>query len=214
MGREVGHVNLIVPGITRTDAELGYIESHRHIGYAVPLSDTVGDYRRALPLSKNPGITGLINRAWRLDFVAGAPRAWHIDYIQIARGAHLVLAVEYPPNTSFNVIVQRQWAWPQAINYTVEQASSIDEILGPETLRSHEEIACPRPAGNPSFYFCNDTGATGTKWFFDGRMLYLRLVDLRYYVSDYTRQPFHGFTRAGVALPGITNFYRLQTLNG
>ena len=77
-------IEMIIPGITGSKAEQRTYESHRHIGYFAPLEAGHGDYSRALPLSKNPGSTGLINRVWRLDLVAGAPKYLDFNFLQVS----------------------------------------------------------------------------------------------------------------------------------
>lgn len=79
--RAVVHVRMTFDGVTRTEEEFGTYESHRHIGYFRPGLDR--PYSDGLILTKNPGSTGLGHRVWALDLVAGAPRRWSLEYLQV-----------------------------------------------------------------------------------------------------------------------------------
>eukprot|EP00730_Choanoeca_flexa_P003190 TRINITY_DN11322_c0_g1_i3.p1 TRINITY_DN11322_c0_g1~~TRINITY_DN11322_c0_g1_i3.p1 ORF type:complete len:1438 (+),score=280.02 TRINITY_DN11322_c0_g1_i3:2619-6932(+) len=209
--RHIGHLFMKIPGITRTSAEMSTDESHRHIGYFAPLAAAAGDYTRALPLSKNPGSTGMANRVWRLDLAAGAPRNLHVDSLQIPRGSFIVLASEYPAGTSFNITVQKRWAWPAPVNFSLAQAASLEEVLAPGEMQPASNMTCPRPATVPSSqseWLCEDTGLPVGKWYFNGSMLFVRIEDMRYQNNRNFRTTDFGYEQYGVLIHRITNHYQ------
>lgn len=204
LGIEFGSTNTSL--ISRTSAELGNIASHGHIGYMAHHNRL----QSRLIMTKNPGVTGPGGPSlpWRVQLMAGAPREFTIDHTQIRRGHFQLLVIEYPPGTTFDVVAtQRYNIWPPGPHdHVIPMAASLAEVMNAtEPLPHPDNYVCP---DTYRANICN-TGTVGPRYFFDGRFLYLRVVNMLHYVDRYrgqSAQPdydsFHG-----MQLTNINNFF-------
>lgn len=160
------------------------------------------DVERAAPLSGDPGVAGPYDHAtvggWFVHFEAGTPMAFNISHIQAADDTTLMLALPYPPDTTFEVRgVLDRFCNPQnnlLCNVLLHSVGSIQEVRQ----------------------------APGDAYYFDGTYLYLRLVSMargihRLGTTASGWQPLTGsgtccgdFARAGLSLPDTGSFnYKL-----
>lgn len=137
--RQIAHIYMLIPGITRTAAEEGQAVSHTQIGAMRFFGDT--DFSRSMVLTKNPGWTGWGNTAWEMVLAAGSPKAFQIDTMQIPRGSFLVLAVPYPSGTTFTIRAKFPWDWPQPTFINIPQ------VRNQQTKRSREDRSKPPEKG-------------------------------------------------------------------
>ena len=208
----IASLEIIMPNITRSDAETNQPESHRHIGYMSLLSR--GPKQTRLPLTKNPTTTGISNSIWYMELFGGSPRHIEIDTIQIPMNHFLVLAIPYTSRTtSFSVMAYQKYYWgrdgPKSLY--IPQATSFQDLFAPEQLKPKSEYICPDAWNPPSTSFNDNvcaTGGIGPLWYFNGSMLFIRMVDLVNYVPALVRSPDFKYAREGAELNTIENMFR------
>ena len=106
---------------------------------------------RTIPLTKNPKpmVTGLSGMGWYIWSEIGMPTVATIAPLQFPRGTFTLLALSYPPNTTFQISASR-FANGPTDSATFTKASSRSEVA----------------SGGGTFYH------------FDGQHLYIKVVDL------------------------------------
>eukprot|EP01137_Pigoraptor_chileana_P015723 Opistho-2@5312 len=201
--RDIASMEIIMPGITRTNAEEGLFESHRHIGY-MSLGSSPDSTR--LILTKNPTTTGISNAVWVMRLFGGSPTTVRIDTIQIPKNNFVVLAIPYPSTAVINVtILQKYYVWPDPVVYPVRRVNSLEELMRPEELSEADS----RPCGETwDFLLCAPASAPGPAWMFDGKMLYVRMVDIALYANTYKGFPDGKFERDGMMLNTIESGFQ------
>ena len=120
--------------------------------------------------------------------IDGAPSYFSWDGYQMSRGTFIVLAVAYPPQTTFQVQYGRYRVWksgaPPDTWFNVSMAARIDDVLSTETeaLYAPDKMACPQADALKSY--CTNTGARGFGWWFDGSYLLIRIVPVDCYAAQ------------------------------
>jgi hypothetical protein len=207
----IASLEIIMPNITRNDSEVERWESHRHMGYMSLLQR--GPKKTRLPLTKNPQTTGITNSIWYMELFGGSPRHIEIDTIQIPMNHFLVLAIPYTAKTSFRVAAYQKWWWtangPRTL--IIPQAHSISELLQPEQLKDKKDYICPDSWNPPSTTYQDNicqTGGIGPLWYFNGSILFIRMVDLTNYIPAYQNTPDFKYAREGAELNTIDLLFR------
>lgn len=152
---------------------------------------------KGAPFGYDPGLVGVFNHShtggWFLSFVRGAPRSVQFTRMQHQRDATLMMAIAYPPGTTFTVrAIVKKFCKPEKghiCNETLAMAASVDEVRY----------------------------APGNKFYWDGTYLYVRMVSFgraqgKRYLGT-TTDGWHAtdgvsFERSGIVLPdrGNANF--------
>ena len=108
----------------------------------------------------------------------GPPKLWSIQYINVPPGNFFVFAMAYPPTAQINVTLRKN----NVIYLDYPKATSLAQIrTNTEPLRTADQIVCTPPA-NATDDYCEDTGATGPLWYFDGTHVYVRVVNVMCYL--------------------------------
>ena len=203
-----------------SQTELGLIETHRHVGYVC--RSTVDEpewYDEAslsgcMLLTRNWGNAGGANAIWHYRFFGGpdaplgrfnesvggmvesaSPSSFLISETNIMRGRFIVVALAYPPGTTFTVT-----AHLHGRDFPIAAATSQDDVLAPT-----EQLLDPRVDPFPADV-CADTlerpqwgqyeewavcalnataARTGPSWYFNAStgMLYVRVVNLKSHIG-------------------------------
>ncbi|KAG2447710.1 hypothetical protein HYH02_007170 [Chlamydomonas schloesseri] len=129
-----------------------------------------GANRRATIITRAEGVTGLTGRAgWYAHWSLGAPKYVKVHVESVPRGTSIIFATRYPAGTTFVINrVASSWLVPDG---QLLPASSLAAVLGSDS---------------------------GEYYFFDGKLLYLKLVDL-------WEEPYQGRPPArsgGLGVPG------------
>ncbi|KAM9953074.1 hypothetical protein ACTFIR_008132 [Dictyostelium discoideum] len=147
--KEIANIQFIIPGLI-DDGVLVY-DSFENLNVGnISLFGSGITERRSTIVTKNQGVTGVSNMGWYLYLKTGSPKSMKIWLSQVVYGQHIFLAVPYPTQTTF--IIKSNYIWGSAINYNhvFSLASSAADVR----------------SGN------------GTKYYFDGNFLYVKLVNL------------------------------------
>lgn len=139
---------------------------------------------------------------------------------QLARGHFVVLAVAYPPNTTFHVYLEsdpvygllanssdpskgyKQWPCPN---------KTLSAVLTPtENLKPYDDptFICP---GGWSWCDFASSGGIGPAWNFDGKYLRIRVVGLNFYNSFEGKLASYGdyyYREGGIWVPKIVLGFR------
>eukprot|EP01132_Coremiostelium_polycephalum_P010213 gene10213-12524_t len=176
---EVGNIELTVPGYIEWKESSPLWNVSDYVGYANLFGTgfTNGD-RRATPFTRNPGITGVISHnsnpnvlGWYLFFKDGkTPTTINLKIMQVPLNYHILMAIPYPAGTTFSIKARWEWDYgnPPRYNRDVTATTSV------ELVRS---------------------AARADKYYFDGKHLYLKLINI---VAD--GSPDEYFERDGVRL--------------
>lgn len=203
-GHSVGHLFLNMPGFSFNAAD-----SQHTPGYYDGYIALMNGGNHSVKLTPNPGYTGFNDYGWYFKVFRGTPAVWDVTYMQIRRGEYLLLAMPYPPGTTFTVTAHEVWYWPDGFDHTVPQAASLNDLLVPEsTMGDPETFDCPSAGNGDPHRLCTSTGTPGPLYYFDDAagVLYVRFVNLRYYTPlEYSTM--HGFSRAGMYKEYITNSF-------
>ncbi|KAN0031855.1 hypothetical protein ACTFIV_005722 [Dictyostelium citrinum] len=174
--KEIANIQFIIPGLI-DDGVLVYDSfENLNIGNISLFGSGITD-RRSTIVTKNQGVTGVSNMGWYLYLKAGSPKSMKIWLSQVVFGQHIFLAVPYPTQTSF--VIKSNYIWGSSINYNhaFSLASSAADVR----------------SGN------------GTKYFFDGNFLYVKLVNL-----VLTGDPSEYYERDGVKVYWVRNSFSVS----
>ena len=171
-----------------------------------------------IDLSPWPGVSGIGNSGWYWRVkstpynVDGAPSAFNFGYFyQMAAGSFVVIAIAYPPATTFNVTIDY---WGYYWLPPIEMANSLNDVLAPtENVLPPDKQDCSYVNWWEWYYMCADSGSSGFQWFFDGSHLYLRLVPYNCYNRNgYERYKCFGnyFESGGARVWNIQDGFRLS----
>eukprot|EP01132_Coremiostelium_polycephalum_P005307 gene5307-6611_t len=172
---DVGNIELTVPGHIYEKRYEPYHDITDYVGYANLFgTGFTNTDRRQTPFTRNPGITGVINHnnspktlGWYLYFKDGkTPTTMDLWTLQIPYNYHLLLALPFPAGTTFQINATYEWSEWYDRNVTATTS-----------------VALVRSAPNAD------------KYYFDGKHLYLKLIDIRA-----TGAPEEYFERDGVRL--------------
>jgi len=73
----------------------------RHVG---PMFDALNDPSGGLPITANSEVPGIVGGfGWALSLYDGAPKNLRIDQVEVDSTTPLMLAISYPPGTSFSI---------------------------------------------------------------------------------------------------------------
>ncbi|KXZ51321.1 hypothetical protein GPECTOR_13g808 [Gonium pectorale] len=129
-----------------------------------------GANRRYTILTRVEGITGLTGKqGWYVHWTLGAPKFHSIRVEQIPRGSSIIYATRYPAGTTFSIVRMHSYLLPNSI---LAAGKSLADVLNSQT---------------------------GEVYYFDGKILYLKLIDT-------AELPYLGRTAAingGAMVPGI-----------
>lgn len=108
----------------------------RHIG---PLFDASKDPSGGLPVTANPEVAGPVGGfGWLLTLDGGAPKKVEIDFVEVDSTTPMMLAITYPPGTSFSIVANADWCSANS-NYSCQEAfqsvNSITEVRNSEGNR-------------------------------------------------------------------------------
>ena len=173
----------------------------------------------SIALSPWKGVSGISNTGWYWRVKApdygidGAPSNFQLDYFyQLAAGGFLVLAVAYPPSTTFTVTLDY---WGTALPST-PMAASLQSVLSPyENVLPADKQDCSANDWWNWWYMCTNSGTPGFTWYFDGKHIYLRIVPYNCYNrNDYERNKcFTNYYEAyGAKVWNIQNGFKLSVV--
>lgn len=203
----IGYMTLSIPGLVDDicDSSLFSNCTDQYAPYTVGRVSHWGAKAgtRGISMSPWPGVSGGTNMGWYwrsrspVHGVDGAPSHFSVArYHQLARGSFVVLAIAYPPSTTFEVNLSIY-----GLEIPSLHMSSLDAVLSlTENLLAPEEMDCSMGAGEEWWYMCKDTGAVGPAWHFDGTHLYLRVVPFGCYnINRHDICEMHDFAPFGAA---------------
>eukprot|EP00474_Spongospora_subterranea_P005425 CRZ05883.1 hypothetical protein [Spongospora subterranea] len=150
-----------------------------------------------LNVTVNSKITGPITSGWYLRYLAGAPKTLSISNVQIMdagghQGPILILALPYPPQTTFTVTAAAaSWCYPSQSQICTQQFSKVNSLA---QLRQRTDA-----------------------YFFDSaiNVLYVAIIEQHEDrlgnagVWDPWQKPKSSFTRQGISLISPSQFYKL-----
>ncbi|EGC32074.1 hypothetical protein DICPUDRAFT_82065 [Dictyostelium purpureum] len=172
--KEIANIQFYVPGLI-DEGVLVYDDFDKlNVGSIALFGSGINDNRSTV-VTRNPGVTGVSNMGWYLYLKAGSPKYMKIWLGQVVFGQHIFLSIPYPTLTTFEI--KSYYGWNNGINYnhTFSLANSAADVR----------------AGN------------GTKYYFDGDTLYIKLINL--VLGGY---PWEYYERDGVKLYMIhTQFF-------
>lgn len=104
----------------------------------------------SMPITKQPLLTGVSgNIGWKMFISSGAPREWRLDLNTVVQGSEIYFATPYPSGTSFSVFGRTCPSCSDRRSFS--QASSLQDVWRGD----------------------------GSNYFFDGRFLYIKLINPR-----------------------------------
>eukprot|EP01132_Coremiostelium_polycephalum_P000408 gene408-516_t len=167
---EIANVELYVPDYIYYDEDR---TDWSYVGSASLFGNGITD-RRSTPFTRNPGLTGVSvlssstsNLGWYLYFNGGkTPNYIEVKIIQIPWKHHILMAIPYPAGTTFNI--QAKYIWWDIYDVNLTPGSSVAQV---------------RSAPNSD------------KYYFDGKHLYLKLINVRA-----SGAPEETFIRDGVTI--------------
>ncbi|GAM19806.1 hypothetical protein SAMD00019534_029810 [Acytostelium subglobosum LB1] len=139
----IGDIVFMSPGLTYNDEDNYVI-----LGNSTLFGPNLPPGGQTAFITNNPGITGILNLGWYLNFDnLVSAKSFVIDIRQIPYGTYILLALPYPAGTTFSGRAARDWG--TQYNTTLVQASSQAAVL----------------AGNGYLYY------------FDGGNLFIKLTN-------------------------------------
>ena len=155
------------------------------------------------------GIAGLSSQGWywrakAVDFgIDGAPSSFSSTIQQMARGAFVVVAIAYPPNTQFTVSVN---FWGSA-NYVIPMSIPAVVLAPEENLNPSSSFICNGNYSNNGWFKpCTNTGGSGLQWYFDGQHLFVRMVNYFCYTVNNNQCDNMYFDAYGAKVGNIKQF--------
>ncbi|GAM24877.1 hypothetical protein SAMD00019534_080520 [Acytostelium subglobosum LB1] len=103
--------------------------------------------RRSMPVTQNPGITGVSNMGWYLYVNQGSPAKHKINVFQVTSGHWVLYSMSFPAGTTFDV--RTVHPWEDVYNRTVTPVTSLDQVINGD----------------------------GTKYYFDQTHLFVKIID-------------------------------------
>jgi hypothetical protein len=146
----VGRLDVRIPGYTfdRANAVVPPTPAN-DMGYVAQFGRDVAGNLLSMTVTRNEGVTGVTGpTGWYFHFARGAPKETTIFLTQVPVGRYILYASRYPAATTFSI--RRIFKYYADLDRDVVRAGSAEEV-----------------ANDPA----------GLKYFFDGRILYLKLVD-------------------------------------
>jgi len=90
----------------------------RHLG---PLFDSTNDPLGGLPVTAASEVAGPVGGfGWTLSLDNGSPADIRIDQVEVDSTTPMVLAIPYPPGTSFSVSANAAWCWATSTHACIE----------------------------------------------------------------------------------------------
>lgn len=125
---------------------------------------------------------GMSNTGWYFRSIYQSPKSWFVgNKVQIPRKQFVLIAMKYPPSTTFNVTYYINGDDTESA--PLKQAKSFEEIAysKEDYYTNLTKWGCYQDRSNlPNKYWatiCNDTGGVGPAWYWDGSdYFYLRIV--------------------------------------
>ena len=209
---DIAFVPLNVPGLSvGCDSKIANNCTRQYSPYTVGYVTQFGKRKQdGVTLAPWPGVAGhsSIGWYWRTQVsyggvsIDGAPSTFTVgETIQIRKGRFIVLAVAYPPQTTFEVKMVSKW-WGQAQYPPIPMAASKEVVFTPtEDVRDHSNFTCT----GSWFNFCSNTGGPGLgAWLFDGKHFYIRIVSPGCYNRNQMANCQRSFYSAdGIDVPSI-----------
>ncbi|KAK5582784.1 hypothetical protein RB653_004370 [Dictyostelium firmibasis] len=171
--KEIANIQFIIPGLIDDGVLVYDTPENLNVGNITLFGSGIID-RRSTIVTRNQGVTGVSNMGWYLYLKAGSPKNMKIWLSQVVYGQHIFLAVPYPAKTTF--VIKSNYIWNSQINYNI--------------VFSLANSAADVRSGN------------GTRYYFDGNFLYVKLVNL-----VLTNDPSEYFERDGVKVYWVRNSF-------
>eukprot|EP00054_Salpingoeca_dolichothecata_P006921 m.40545 g.40545 ORF g.40545 m.40545 type:complete len:1482 (+) comp16757_c0_seq1:29-4474(+) len=204
--RSIAHLYMEIDGVTRADGDTGNADTHTHIGHVSLDKD---GFDQSMILTRNPGWTGHGDRPWYFHFINGAPRSINISPVQIRRNHFVVIAIRYPTGSSVTVnVLEKYFAGPHL--HAVPQGTLAEVLTPTEPLDTAQPSKTCTNGWNDGTDWCT-FGSVGPMYHManDG-WLYVRMVDVYYYLNIYHNFEEKSFGRYGLDIQNIENWFEWQ----
>ncbi|KAK5575391.1 hypothetical protein RB653_010651 [Dictyostelium firmibasis] len=154
--KSVGNIEIYMPNLIVRGQQYEY---GSYVGSVSLFGEGISEIRKT-NISKNAGITGILNMGWYLYLTGGSPTYLELWVAQVPFGHYIFMAIPYPAGTVFNIYTENRWAWENAFGFNATLGTSAAQVrAGNGTIYYFDQsnlfikIVNPARFGDPSESF-------------------------------------------------------------
>ncbi|EFA75934.1 hypothetical protein PPL_10508 [Heterostelium album PN500] len=122
--KSVGNIEIYIPNLIDRGQQYDY---GQFVGCVSLFGEGITDIRKT-NISRNAGITGILNMGWYLYLDYGTPTYLQLWVAQVPYGHYIFMAIPYPAGTTFNIYSENRWAWQNAYGFNCTLGTSAAQV--------------------------------------------------------------------------------------